>query len=323
MHPKAQLPPFVVALSIGGVELRVHSEYTWPGAYEPVYQPFLVPPTTPVTDKTLLNITVLDEPAPANRTPPMFDSGENWTMQAEKDGYRINLRRGGSQVFHTVVRSDAVTTQASVYIGQDAGSGARSAIPAEGLGSNPIRYPLDQLLLMNHLAERGGVIVHGAGLRLEDSTLLFAGPSGAGKSTIARLFAGASLGGALLSDDRVVIRSRKADADASRTGVGVTAWGTPWAGDAKVAQNSGGPLAGLIFLVQASTDELHVLSETEAARRLMPVITCPWYDPVRAVGVLDTCSLVVRQVPCYELHFRESPAVVDLIRGHAWGGKAA
>ena len=31
---------------------------------------------------------------------------------------------------------------------------------------SPVRYPVDQLLLMNHLSSRGGVIVHAAGAHL-------------------------------------------------------------------------------------------------------------------------------------------------------------
>ena len=59
---------------------------------------------------------------------------------------------------------------------------------------------------MNHLAERGGVIVHAAGAVVQGGALVFLGASGAGKSTLSRMFLEAGLGAALLSDDRVILR---------------------------------------------------------------------------------------------------------------------
>ena len=139
---------------------------------------------------------------------------------------------------------------------------------------------------------------------------MFPGRSEAGKSTISRLFMAAGLGDSLLSDDRVILRAAEDEP--------VTAWGTPWPGDARVARNAMAPLAGLLFLVQSDVNEMRPLSASMAARRLMPVVTCPWYDADRLPGVLDTCSRIVGRTPCFDLCFRPDSGVVDLLTGREW-----
>ena len=88
--------------------------------------------------------------------------------------------------------------------------------------SNPVHYPLDQLLLMYTLAQREGALLHAAGVDIQGQGFIFPGKSGAGKSTLSRqLVVQKEL--EVLSDDRIVIR--KID------GV-FQAFGTPWPGDA-------------------------------------------------------------------------------------------
>ena len=312
-------------LSIGGVDLRIRSDGEPLGSYEAPYLPFLDSAAGHQIGSSTIDITVVDTPASANGSPAVFDSGGAWMMQAEDEGYRLSFRREGSHVFHTVACSDASTSQVRVYVHQDGWVSESSPTKVPG----PVSYPLDQLLLMNHLAPLGGVIVHGAGAVIEGRALVFPGRSGAGKSTLARLLANAGLGDSLLSDDRVVLRTGPGPTgdvkdvslvEGSRREQ-VTAWGTPWPGDARVARNAAAPLSAMLFLVKADTIQVRRLAPSTAVRRLMPVVSCPWYDADRLRGVLDSCARIVERTPCYDLFFRPETAVVAALVGRSWTGE--
>jgi hypothetical protein len=295
-------------LTIGGVGIRIHSDPSLPGAHEDCYQPFLRPPEGEGPGSPAIDLTVLDEPAPELDAPRLFDSDGAWTMQAEGDGYRLSFRRTGGRACHTIVSSDAGTTHVRVYVHQDADHYPPLEEP-ESERLSQVRYPIDQLLLMNHLALAGGIIMHGAGVVLEGRALVMGGVSGAGKSTIAKLLSAAGWGDALLSDDRIILRT----AGGAGAQPAITAWGTPWPGDAHVARNAAAPLVALLFLVKSDADELVQLTATQAAERLMRVVSCPWYDPVRMPLVLDVCSQIVESTPCYDLRFRPGPDAVKLL----------
>ena len=74
----------------------------------------------------------------------------------------------------------------------------------------------------------------------------------------------------------------------------------------------------MLFLVQSDVDEVVPIAPGKAMRRLMPVVSCPWYDPERLPPVLDTCGRVVETVPCYELHFTRDGDVVGMLTGMTW-----
>jgi len=247
----------------------------------------------------------------------------------------------GSREPHTVARSDQDTTKVIVHLDErvfrvnaNTATGDESPVPADAVFLDPVRYPLDQLLLMNHLASRGGVIVHAAGAVIDGRGLVFPGVSGAGKSSLCRVLLEAGWGDSLLSDDRIILRSAANgdSGDGSRTGGAravaaatapgsverFDAWGTPWPGDAGIARNACAPLAALLFLVQADADEVVPLAPGAAMRRLMPVASCPWYDGERAGLVLDTCARIIEATPCYDLRFRLDGGVAELLAGRSW-----
>jgi hypothetical protein len=303
----------LVALTIAGVDLLVQCDPTSPSSHEAAYESFLLPQGRPYDGHSVIDISVMAGPAPANVSPIVFDSGGVWTMQVEGAGYRLGFHREGSHACHTIACADADTTRVRVYVDQDEALVRIQAASPSGRRLSPVRYPLDQLLLMNHLAKLGGIIIHGAGAVLGGKAIVLAGASGAGKSTISRLFMDAGLGDSILSDDRVVIRTTGGQ-DALPE---VTAWGTPWPGDARVARNAMAPLSALLFLVKSEVNELRALPANVAAKRLMPVVTCPWYDPKRLPHVLDACSRVVERTRCYEFCFRPDAGAVELAAGTA------
>jgi hypothetical protein len=291
-------------LSVAEVRLSIHSELVLVDVDDPFYVPFLNLPDPAGRYASSIDLEVVAGREPPNDAPESFYTGSEWMAQPEGDGYRLSLYGDGTGRFSMVARSDADTTHVLVHAPHEAGAAAT----ASGQVANPVHYPLDQLLLMNHLALRDGVILHAAGAVVHGRALVFPGVSGAGKSTLARLFMAAGLIDSLLSDDRVILRGRGP----------VEVWGTPWPGDAGVARNAGAPLEALFFLVKAESTELVPVGAGTAMRRLMPAVSCPWYDRDRGNHVLDTCARVVESFPCYDLRFRPDAEVVALLAG--WSG---
>jgi hypothetical protein len=177
--------------------------------------------------------------------------------------------------------------------------------PGEGrTPMSPLGYPVDQILLMHHLATRRGAIHHAAGGIARDRLFLFLGRSGAGKSTITQLLIKHG-GMELLSDDRVISRC----IDGRWLG-----YGTPWPGEAGVARNASAPLGGLFFLKQSTDLRMERLTPSEALDRLLPVTSVLWFAPELFVPQLTYLRELVETVPAFDLHFRkdaESAAYVS------------
>jgi hypothetical protein len=310
-------------LSVAGVRLRVSSELTLVDVVDPFYEPFLTASDAGCPAASTIEVAVLASPPSPNDSPQYFETGGEWMAQRDGDGYRISLFGGGRGEYTMVACANAATDRVSVYSPRPAT--LPPSVPARV--ANPLHYPLDQLLLMHHLAPRSGVIVHAAGAVLQGKAFIFPGVSGAGKTTISRLFIAAGLGETLLSDDRVIVRTTRpegvlSDAALSGRAADMEVWGTPWPGDAQVVRNASAPLGEVLFLVHADRNELVPLSPGVAMRRLVPVISCPWFDRERGNEVLETCARIVESFPCYDLRFRLDEEVVPLICDHARGHTA-
>jgi hypothetical protein len=159
---------------------------------------------------------------------------------------------------------------------------------------NPVRYPLDQHLMMYHLADRGGILIHAAGFLSPKGGLVFPGRSGAGKSTISR-FLSRQEGWSGLSDDRMLLRQIDSE---------IFAYGTPWPGEEGMAENKAAKLSGLYFLCHALGNNVSSISASEAIQKLMPVVSIPWYDEEMLAKLLPLCADILSQVPAYELCFK-------------------
>src|SRR5262249_7499476 len=123
----------------------------------------------------------------------------------------------------------------------------------------PSIWVIDSLLRMSvglMLVERGGLLVHGSGVRLPDGALVCFGPSGVGKTTVARSVAP----GSVLCDEMIALVA---------DGAGVRAHGTPFHGDYSVCAPLSAPLVALVRLVQGSEDVVEPLSTAHAAQALL------------------------------------------------------
>jgi serine kinase of HPr protein (carbohydrate metabolism regulator) len=153
------------------------------------------------------------------------------------------------------------------------------------------------------LSQEQGLLVHAAGISMHDKGYIFPGRSGAGKSTLARLLASRDTA-STLSDDRIIIRKRDN---------AFKAYGTPWPGEAGIAENVSDQLHGIFFIHHAGENRIKEVSSREALNRLLPVASIPWYDEKPMSDILKTCEDLVCTIPAYELHFTPDSSVADFL----------
>jgi hypothetical protein len=169
----------------------------------------------------------------------------------------------------------------------------------------PLEYPLDELLLINYLAQGRGVDIHSCGL-IDSSGQghLFVGQSGAGKTTMARLWHD-DPNVTILSDDRIVLRQldRK-----------IWMYGTPWHGEAMLSSPARSPLSRVYFLSRGPKNELVPMKESEGAARLFACIFPTFYNHKGLEFILGFLGELVNVIPCYELRFIPDKHVVEYIK---------
>jgi MoaA/NifB/PqqE/SkfB family radical SAM enzyme len=164
-------------------------------------------------------------------------------------------------------------------------------------------FPTDQILVAQLLADRGGCYMHAAGAIMEGQGLLFVGHSGAGKSTATLMLKGQA---EILCDDRIIVR---------RWPEGFKIHGTWSHGDVSDVSANSAPLKAILFLQKASNNRLENLYERKAIlKRLLaclikPLGTRDWWK-----RTLELMGQIVREVPCYEMHFDGSGKIVSVLK---------
>ena len=287
-------------LEIPGVVFDVHSE---PGVEiveeHPLYRDFVgLGPSSVQSFHARVEMKI-GTPRPDPRWTVAFDSGDSWL--AYRDGHDLVF------AFRSPVEPEtfwwmAHLSSSAPIVEVVCDPEIVERFPDRLLIANPIHYPLDQLLTMMLLADRGGCIVHAAGVHRGDRGVACIGRSGAGKTTLMSLLAERGDFGRL-SDDRVILRA----------GDPPLISGTPWAGEGMVASNHTTDLAALLFLHQGPDHELEAISPQEAAAQLFPTTSIPWFDESTMTGCLETLDRLVRNVPAYNLVFRLDHGVADLV----------
>ena len=153
-----------------------------------------------------------------------------------------------------------------------------------------------------------GLLLHSAGIVLDQRAYLFAGQSGAGKTTLTRKAHEAGAG--ILSDDINIALPAENE--------GFRAYPVPFAGDfgqtPDLLSPGGYPLAGLCFLEQGGTATLEPLSKAAAAARLVSASPFVNTDPYVAPDLLEVAANLVRRVPVRKLISRREDDF-NLIRG--------
>ncbi|MDY6952524.1 MAG: hypothetical protein SWE60_13515, partial [Thermodesulfobacteriota bacterium] len=226
----------------------------------------------------------------------VFSAGQAWSMYRDGQDYWMALTPPAFKAPIWMAKMDRTFTRVVVRCGEELVSKEKGEIQV----SDPVCYPLDQILLMHVLAQRRGALIHAAGIGINGMGYLFPGRSGAGKTTLTRQFA-VREDLELLSDDRMVIRGGNG---------AFRAFGTPWPGDAGIAQNKSLPLLGIFFITHGASNRIKDMTPQQALERLLPVTSIPWYDGEMIPPILSFCEDLISHVPVYELFFKPG---IDLI----------
>jgi hypothetical protein len=164
-------------------------------------------------------------------------------------------------------------------------------------------FPTDQILLARLLADRGGCILHSAGMILDGKGFVFAGHSGAGKSTMVTMLRPY---GEILCDDRIIVRQMKD---------GMRIYGTWSHGDVPDVSPNSAPLGAILMLEQAEENRLIQLTDRkEILHRLLPLVVKPlatadWWEKT-----LDVLERIARETPVYRLRFERSGRVIETLK---------
>lgn len=167
------------------------------------------------------------------------------------------------------------------------------------------QYPLDELLVVNALAQERGVLLHGCLINDSGTGRLFVGQSGAGKSTMAALWEQAGVTG-IYSDDRVIVREQDGQ---------FWAYGTPWHGTGRYASPSHVPLSSIFVLRQAAQNDARDLLPVYAVSQLFARSFPTFWNREGLDFTLSFLQRLCAATPCYELGFRPTEEVVAFVRG--------
>ena len=150
-----------------------------------------------------------------------------------------------------------------------------------------------RVLTATFVLERGGLLVHGAGIVRDGRAFVFFGPSGSGKTTITDL----SPGDTILSDDLTLILP------AAR---GYCAAGIPFGmAHHRVPQTSAAfPIASVNRLVQSTDVYVERIAGGRALAELGGSLPFVMQEPGQAAQALETARRVLDVVPAHRLHFR-------------------
>lgn len=227
----------------------------------------------------------------------IFDSESSWSMFRKDDTYCIALKpEGFNQAIWQVVVKPGFT-DATVYCD-------KGMLNADEELHSPVCYPLDQILLMYILGSRQGLLLHAAGAVFgQGRGFLFPGKSGAGKSTLSHQII-ANSEKSLLSDDRIIIRRHEQS---------FAAYGTPWPGEAGIAENRRTDLSAIFFLQQENACSIRKLHPKEAYKALFQTVSIPWYDREMMSNIMGFCEEIINNVPCYEFAFTPGKEAVTTL----------
>ncbi len=289
-------------LNIASVQFNVQAA---PGLLvvedDPLYSPFCNA-AKPLNYKIEISVSVNIEPMPSTEgLEILFDSETAWIAFKAGNETRICQRdmRGKAQYLWMARFKDdcrQVTVHCAENLAVTRGDGTVEI-------QNMVHYPLDQLLLGHVLAPHHGFVVHAAGIARHGKGLALAGRSGAGKTTLME-----GIGGIeqfeRLSDDRLVVQ---------QVDDRFQLFGTPWAGEGRVASNYQTELAAIAFLTQAPENRLRRLAVRESLPRLLEIASILWFDRERASAALGFCEALLHQVPLYELSFTRGADVAEAL----------
>jgi len=282
---------------IGGITLRIGSDI-------------------PITDETFhpkFKIFEIDEPGPdvisidhSFFLPDIKVSALGKKIY-ERPPWAI-FKKGTNWIYLSISPSLDYNNPSRVVLINDEHTRARIFSPDEksyrrGSNGSLTLLPTDQIILARSLAEREGCYIHSSGVSLDNKGLLFVGHSDAGKSTMVKMLKGEAK---ILCDDRIIVR---------RHAEGFKIYGTWSHGDIPDVSPDSAPLQAILFLEKDVENRIVPLADAKdvlprlLACLIKPIVTPDWWDKM-----LSLVERIVREVPCYALHFDKSGKIVNLLK---------
>jgi hypothetical protein len=283
--------------SIGGVSVEVVGNRAEDARLVPSLEPFRVEPGISDVRIRIEWCPFLDLPVSRK----LFDSGTTWRLYEDSAGFSFDFNAPvfGRQPYKRLF-VDRAFRHATLQMNRAAFDG----FPCE---SEPLEYPLDELLIMHRLTQEKAVELHGAGIvRADGVGNLFVGHSGAGKSTTTRMWLEREEV-EILSDDRIIVRR-----DPEMPGR-MRIYGTPWHGEAMFATPASAPLARIVVLQHGKGNVLTRLPASEAVAELFARSFVPFHRHEYVDAALDFLEELVEAVPVYLYDFEPDQRAVDVI----------
>jgi hypothetical protein len=217
----------------------------------------------------------------------IFDGEHHWKLYQQDSRYLFEAFDPSTQARNMLSLINRRFDRAEVYV--DPGS-SNSPPPWSLLR---LMNPLGQWLLINRLAEAGGMMVHALGIDDGGQGRVFVGPSGSGKSTLAR-FWGRRKGVRILSDEHVILRRR---------GRRFYAYGTPWPGMAARVSRAPVEIRQIFFIEHHPEHRLWDETQGTLASHLFAQLFLPrWNEGIIESGV-TVCEQLLQGVECRRLGF--------------------
>ena len=248
-----------------------------------------------IQDEIRLRVHV-DEFPETRREEKIFDSKSTWSLYRSKKKYILydrSLEIDSLPSKLLILESDFKSGE--IFIRNDGSS--------QNLFSDPLGYPLDQILMIILLSRSKGALLHACGIYDRDSGYLFLGISGHGKSTIAKIwFDNKSI---VLNDDRIIIREKDGE---------FWMYGTPWHGDFNEFSLKGLPIRKIFFLRHGEKNSAVTRKGAEAVSMFLTRAFPPLWDQKGMDYTLGLFDRIANKLTCYELHFLPDKKIIDFVR---------
>ncbi len=164
-------------------------------------------------------------------------------------------------------------------------------------------FGCDQIIVSKLLATRKGALLHANGFVVNNQGFLLAGPSTAGKTTLSGMLR--EKGFQMFSDDRAIVCFENDQC---------TMKGSWFHGSTPVTSTGSFPLKGIFFLKHARENIiLPINSGPKKIGAVLQSLVRPHITTQEWQSLLGTIEKISRYIPCYELRFDLSGAIVSLI----------
>ena len=222
---------------------------------------------------------------------PIYCAGKNWALWEE-----------GRDLIICSGFTDQPAPRFHCRINRDSGAIDLAMDPAREDGTNPLRYPIDQILSWGPLAQCGGLILHSAVAVKDGAGWIFSGRSGAGKSTLSEQCHQA--GWRILNDDRVMVFKRNGQWHVA---------GTPWHGSGRFSEAEEVPLAGVLFIEKSDQNQAVRLTQEQVRYSLLDVAAIPWFEDDWSQAALDAADRFSKEVSFYQFKCTKDGSAVGVI----------